>query len=69
VAFSAVLDANVLYPFSLRDTLLRLAELELFWLLRPRDRIGATAPLAGRRPSVGKSPSVGGTGQNGATEP
>jgi predicted nucleic acid-binding protein len=30
VAFSAVLDANVLYPFSLRDTLLRLAELELF---------------------------------------
>jgi hypothetical protein len=26
--FSAVLDANVLYPFSLRDTLLRLAELE-----------------------------------------
>jgi predicted nucleic acid-binding protein len=30
VVFSAVLDANVLYPFSLRDTLLRLAELELF---------------------------------------
>jgi predicted nucleic acid-binding protein len=30
VAFSAVLDANVLYPFSLRDTLLRLAELELY---------------------------------------
>lgn len=30
MAFSAVLDANVLYPFSLRDTLLRLAELELF---------------------------------------
>jgi len=29
VRFSAVLDANVLYPFSLRDTLLRLAELEL----------------------------------------
>ena len=28
--FSAVLDANVLYPFSLRDTLLRLAELELY---------------------------------------
>lgn len=27
---SAVLDANVLYPFSLRDTLLRLAELELY---------------------------------------
>ncbi len=27
--FSAVLDANVLYPFSIRDTLLRLAELEL----------------------------------------
>jgi PIN domain len=33
VAFSAVLDANVLYPFSLRDTLLRLAELELFTAL------------------------------------
>jgi hypothetical protein len=30
VIFSAVLDANVLYPFSLRDTLLRLAELELY---------------------------------------
>jgi predicted nucleic acid-binding protein len=30
VAFSAVLDANVLYPFSLRDSLLRLAELELY---------------------------------------
>jgi hypothetical protein len=27
---SAVLDANVLYPFSLRDTLLRLAELKLY---------------------------------------
>lgn len=26
--FRAVLDANVLYPFSLRDTLLRLAEPE-----------------------------------------
>ena len=33
MAFSAVLDANVLYPFSLRDTLLRLAELELFTAL------------------------------------
>lgn len=30
MSFSAVLDANVLYPFSLRDTLLRLAELELY---------------------------------------
>lgn len=28
--FSAVLDTNALYPFSLRDTLLRLAELELY---------------------------------------
>lgn len=28
--FSAVLDANALYPFSLRDTLLRLAELDLY---------------------------------------
>src|SRR5919198_179696 len=35
--FSAVLDANVLYPFSLRDSLLRLAELELYtplWSVR-----------------------------------
>jgi predicted nucleic acid-binding protein len=30
VVFSAVLDTNVLYPFSLRDTLLRLAELDLY---------------------------------------
>jgi predicted nucleic acid-binding protein len=30
VPLSAVLDTNVLYPFSLRDTLLRLAELELY---------------------------------------
>jgi predicted nucleic acid-binding protein len=30
MAFSAVLDTNVLYRFSLRDTLLRLAELELY---------------------------------------
>ena len=30
MTFSAVLDANVLYPFSLRDTLLRLAERELY---------------------------------------
>jgi predicted nucleic acid-binding protein len=30
MSFTAVLDANVLYPFSLRDTLLRLAELELY---------------------------------------
>lgn len=29
MAFKVVLDANVLYPFSLRDTLLRLAEREL----------------------------------------
>jgi predicted nucleic acid-binding protein len=30
MAFRVVLDACVLYPFSLRDTLLRLAELELY---------------------------------------
>jgi predicted nucleic acid-binding protein len=30
MAFKVVLDANVLYPFSLRDTLLRLAERELY---------------------------------------
>lgn len=30
MAFLAVLDACVLYPFALRDTLLRLAELELY---------------------------------------
>jgi PIN domain len=32
MAFKVVLDANVLYPFSLRDTLLRLAERELYVL-------------------------------------
>lgn len=32
MAFTVVLDANVLYPFSLRDTLLRLAERELYAL-------------------------------------
>jgi predicted nucleic acid-binding protein len=30
VAYAVVLDANVLFPFSLRDTLLRLAQQELF---------------------------------------
>jgi predicted nucleic acid-binding protein len=30
MAYAVVLDANVLYPFSLRDLLLRLAEQELF---------------------------------------
>jgi predicted nucleic acid-binding protein len=30
VAYTVVLDANVLFPFSLRDTLLRLAHQELF---------------------------------------
>jgi predicted nucleic acid-binding protein len=42
MAFSAVLDANVLYPFSLRDTLLRLAELELYtplWSARILDEM------------------------------
>ena len=38
MAFSAVLDACVLYPFSLRDTLLRLAEQELY-VVRWSDRI------------------------------
>jgi predicted nucleic acid-binding protein len=38
VAFAAVLDACVLYPFSLRDTLLRLAEQELY-VVRWSDRI------------------------------
>jgi hypothetical protein len=33
MAFKVVLDANVLYPFSLRDTLLRLAERELYDLV------------------------------------
>lgn len=40
--FSAVLDANALYPFSLRDTLLRLAELELYtplWSERILDEV------------------------------
>jgi predicted nucleic acid-binding protein len=38
MAFAAVLDACVLYPFSLRDTLLRLAEQELY-VVRWSDRI------------------------------
>ena len=38
MAFTAVLDACVLYPFSLRDTLLRLAEQELY-VVRWSDRI------------------------------
>lgn len=41
--FSAVLDANALYPFSLRDTLLRLAELELYtplWSERILEEMG-----------------------------
>ncbi len=42
MAFRAVLDANVLYPFSLRDTLLRLAEAELYvplWSTRILDEM------------------------------
>jgi predicted nucleic acid-binding protein len=42
MAFKVVLDANVLYPFSLRDTLLRFAERELyvpFWSERILDEV------------------------------
>jgi predicted nucleic acid-binding protein len=42
VIFGAVLDTNALYPFSLRDTLLRLAELELYaplWSARILDEM------------------------------
>lgn len=42
MAFTAVLDACVLYPFSLRDTLLRLAEAELYdarWSQRILDEV------------------------------
>jgi predicted nucleic acid-binding protein len=42
MVFSAVLDANVLYPFSPRDTLLRVAEVELYtplWSARILDEM------------------------------
>lgn len=42
MAFKVVLDANVLYPFSLRDTLLRLAErglYDLIWSERILDEV------------------------------
>ena len=40
--FAAVLDASVLYPFPLRDTLLRVAEIELYdpyWSQRILDEV------------------------------
>jgi len=51
MAFKVVLDANVLYPFSLRDTLLRLAERELYVdLCEAESVIGPHAPGEDRRP-------------------
>jgi hypothetical protein len=44
--FAAVLDASVLYPLPLRDTLLRIAETELFdayWSERILDEVPATS--------------------------
>lgn len=51
MAFKVVLDANVLYPFSLRDTLLRLAERELYvlaWSERILDEVGRNLLEDGR---------------------
>src|SRR6266511_1797025 len=51
MAFKVVLDANVLYPFSLRDTLLRLAERELYvlvWSERILDEVGRNLVEDGR---------------------
>lgn len=51
MAFKVVLDANVLYPFSLRDTLLRLAERELYvlaWSERILDEVSRNLIEDGR---------------------
>jgi|SRR5215218_1806625 len=51
MAFKVVLDANVLYPFSLRDTLLRLAERELYvlaWSKRILDEVSRNLVEDGR---------------------
>jgi len=51
MAFKVVLDANVLYPFSLRDTLLRLAERELYalaWSERILDEVSRNLVEDGR---------------------
>lgn len=51
MAFKVVLDANVLYPFSLRDTLLRLAERELYvlaWSERILDEVARNLIADGR---------------------
>jgi predicted nucleic acid-binding protein len=51
MAFKVVLDANVLYPFSLRDTLLRLAERELYvlaWSERILDEVSRNLVDDGR---------------------
>lgn len=51
MAFKVVLDANVLYPFSLRDTLLRLAERELYvlaWSERILDEVARNLVEDGR---------------------
>jgi predicted nucleic acid-binding protein len=51
MAFKVVLDANVLYPFSLRDTLLRLAERGLYvlaWSERILDEVSRNLVEDGR---------------------
>lgn len=55
MAFKVVLDANVLYPFSLRDTLLRLAERELYvlaWSERILDEVSRNLVEDGRTDEV-----------------
>ena len=55
MAFKVVLDANVLYPFSLRDTLLRLAERELYvlaWSERILDEVSRNLVEDGRADEV-----------------
>jgi predicted nucleic acid-binding protein len=49
--FAAVLDANVLYPLPLRDTLLRIAETELYdpyWSERILDEVARNLIVDGR---------------------
>lgn len=55
VALRVVLDACVLYPFSLRDTLLRLAEVELYdpyWSGRILDEMARNLIANGAMPSA-----------------
>lgn len=54
--FAAVLDASVLYPLPLRDTLLRVAEIELYdayWSQRILDEVARNL-IADARASYGR---------------